>query len=128
MMDKTICLLRGSSVGTQVLSRLFCTDFVHKAIRKFAKEEGKLMKVTFCWATGVIAALSVAVSQAAPIASDSFAVSAGGNDYVPFTAIFGQNPTVGAPGFIGAWGISSTGIHGADPWWFDAPPDPRRHF
>ncbi|TWU28468.1 PEP-CTERM sorting domain-containing protein [Bythopirellula polymerisocia] len=49
------------------------------------------------------------LSHAAPIASDSFATTAGGNDYVAFTSIFNQNPTVGASGFVGAWGISSTG-------------------
>lgn len=66
------------------------------------------MKMSLSWATGLIVALFVAVSQAEPIASDSFAVSAGGNDYDPFTSIFGQGPTVGASGFIGAWGISFT--------------------
>ena len=61
------------------------------------------------WMSLVVLTLSAAVSQAALIASDSFAVSAGGNDYVPNTSILGQNPSVGVTGFVGPWGIPSTG-------------------
>ena len=68
------------------------------------------MKTTsMCLGLFVCNAMLGALSHAAPIASDSFATSAGGNDYVPFKSIYGQNPTVGASGFVGAWGISSTG-------------------
>jgi len=49
-----------------------------------------------------------AVSQAAPIASESFATSAGGNDYAPLSSILGQNPTVGSTGFTDAWGVCCT--------------------
>ncbi|QEG35965.1 PEP-CTERM sorting domain-containing protein [Bythopirellula goksoeyrii] len=49
------------------------------------------------------------LSHAAPIASESFATSAGGNDYVSFTSILSQNPTVGASGFVGPWGNCCTG-------------------
>lgn len=66
------------------------------------------MKATFHWATFVIAVLSAPASQAVPVATDSFATSAGGNDYVPFTSILGQSPTVGATGFVGAWGNCCT--------------------
>ena len=53
--------------------------------------------------------MSTALSHATPIASDSFATTAGGNDYVTFVSILGQNPTVGAGGFLGPWGNCCTG-------------------
>ncbi len=58
---------------------------------------------------GVTVALSLLpnLASAAPIASDSFAVTAGGNDY-DISRLYGQNPTVGSSGFSAAWTNSLT--------------------
>ena len=65
-------------------------------------------------AATVVAGLMVAVccfngstANAALIASDSFATTAGGADY-NVDRIYDQNPTVGNTGFTGAWGTGGT--------------------
>ena len=60
------------------------------------------MKVMIFWTACVISVLFAASSQAALIAWDSFATTAGGNDYV-VGPIQNQNPTAGLGGFTGAW-------------------------
>jgi hypothetical protein len=65
-------------------------------------------KATLFLATFSVTLFAALASQATPIAKESFATSAGGDDYVPFTTIRNQNPTVGSMGFDGPWGISST--------------------
>ncbi len=64
----------------------------------------KLMSIVGC----TIVVMSITVAEAVLIASDSFAVSAGGNDYVPFRGIQGQNPTVGSSGFDSGWNTAFT--------------------
>ncbi len=62
------------------------------------------MNKPFCvLATCSLVVMLCSESKAVLIASDSFATSEGGNDYVPYSRIWGQSPTVGAPGFVGAW-------------------------
>ena len=65
-------------------------------------------KATLFLATFAVTLLAALASQATPIAKESFATSAGGNDYVPFTTIRNQNPTVGSMGFVGPWGNCCT--------------------
>jgi len=60
------------------------------------------MKTTFYLATLVMFASSAVVSHAELIAWDSFATTAGGDDY-NLGPIGGQNPTVGCDEFNGAW-------------------------
>ena len=60
------------------------------------------MKTIFNLATLAIVASSAVAAQAAPIAWDSFATTAGGNDY-ELGPIAGQNRSVGLDGFNGAW-------------------------
>ena len=56
---------------------------------------------------GLVAYMQVTSSQAAIIASDSFATAEGGSDY-NVSGIYNQNPTVGLSGFTGAWGSGNT--------------------
>lgn len=62
---------------------------------------------TLVLATAIVCCC-VASCRAVLIASDSFCTLAGVDCYVAGVPLFGQNPTIGAPGFSGPWGISST--------------------
>ena len=59
----------------------------------------------------VAALLSFAsLSQADPIASESFATSGDPVVYVADTTILGQDPTTGSTGFVGPWGSGTISI------------------